>query len=442
MKHYLDLNERDEILGLISVASGEDPKIFSSGRVVEISKETTEKITSGHADYLYQNETLQIKKDERWEFLLFTEGTAGNSKIFAIGESYTLMTGEKTWMNTNRVEILELMSQVDDAYGNVLVAGLGMGVVALLCAQKESVSSVTVLESDQNIIDLFDLQLFDKAKITVLKEDVYKHSGKYEVALLDHYNHSLTMDLEGMHTRVKAKIKADVYNYYAWQNKEGDYKDFVNLAEKIGMNVYSEQMWEIYIEATKGFLSKGSGFVNKLMSLNQRRLPRQNELRMTGLVEMYNQASTAAKSHKYGPNSNEELKPDYAMYRLGDDNYWAIGLTWERKDGRVFSVKYHNGIITDLYEIFKGDEDFSSAELDQETLEPLAYYINGGAIKVDVELSKVLQKNELILSPKDELPENIYKSLVDMGFPYIERIFYYAEKPYGTTFEFRVGDLL
>lgn len=89
---------------------------------------------------------------------------------------------------TNR-EIREMYSAYDLAYGDVLLSGLGFGILPLWIASKPEVKSVTVVEFSQDIIDIF-LQsntLPDNVNIICSDIKLYKTNDKYDCVILDHY---------------------------------------------------------------------------------------------------------------------------------------------------------------------------------------------------------------------------------------------------------------
>ena len=104
-----------------------------------------------------------------------------------------------------------------------------------------------------------------------------------------------------------------------------------------------------------------------------------------------------------------------------------------------FSVKYQGGEITDYYEIYSSGEYFSS-ELDMKTMEPVAHYAEGGNTKIDAITGETMQANYRCKG-LDGLPVEFVDRLINDGFPHIDDIFYYAEKPYGDCVEFGLSDI-
>ena len=88
----------------------------------------------------------------------------------------------REWMTLMPNETATLENAVKNCFGNVVTYGLGLGYFAYRASCKENVKSVTVVEKDKSVIDLFIshiLPLFPyKDKITVLHEDAFVHGEK------------------------------------------------------------------------------------------------------------------------------------------------------------------------------------------------------------------------------------------------------------------------
>ena len=63
------------------------------------------------------------------------------------------------WMTVTPNEIETMRQPIANAHGNVLTLGLGLGYFAFHAAQKEDVGSVTVIERDASVIELFQTHL-------------------------------------------------------------------------------------------------------------------------------------------------------------------------------------------------------------------------------------------------------------------------------------------
>ena len=86
----------------------------------------------------------------------------------------------REWMTLLPNEIITQRVPIKKARGKVLTYGLGLGYYAIMCALKPEVSSVTVVERDENVITLFKnliLPRFDCGdKITVVTADAFDYA--------------------------------------------------------------------------------------------------------------------------------------------------------------------------------------------------------------------------------------------------------------------------
>lgn len=81
------------------------------------------------------------------------------------------------WMLITPNEINTMRAPISGAHGKVLTYGLGLGYFAYMVSEKESVSSVTIVERDKNAISLFrDIilpQMPRKDKINIICDDAF-----------------------------------------------------------------------------------------------------------------------------------------------------------------------------------------------------------------------------------------------------------------------------
>ena len=103
-----------------------------------------------------------------------------------------LCEGNNVWMSLNPNEIETMKPYIAKAKGNVLVLGLGMGYVPFHLTNKSDVKSITIVEKDQDIINLFNKLLLPKFnnqnKIKIVKDDaIYfvSNNHKYDYIFAD-----------------------------------------------------------------------------------------------------------------------------------------------------------------------------------------------------------------------------------------------------------------
>lgn len=86
------------------------------------------------------------------------------------------------WMSLKPNEIETMREPIDNAFGNVTVFGLGLGYFAFCVSEKEDVKSVTIVERDKELTDLFSkaiLPLFpNRDKINIVLSDAFEYMEK------------------------------------------------------------------------------------------------------------------------------------------------------------------------------------------------------------------------------------------------------------------------
>lgn len=84
----------------------------------------------------------------------------------------------REWMTVTPHEIRTTMPAVRKSFGKVLTYGLGLGYFAYMASLKENVNSVTVVEKDEKVIDLFREYLLpqfpSKSKIELICDDAFE----------------------------------------------------------------------------------------------------------------------------------------------------------------------------------------------------------------------------------------------------------------------------
>lgn len=100
----------------------------------------------------------------------------------------------REWMTVTPNEIETMRAPVERAHGRVLTFGLGLGYFAFMAAQKPSVASVTVVEREEAIIDLFTRLLLPQfphsEKIRIVRADAFDYAralpdGAFDFAFCD-----------------------------------------------------------------------------------------------------------------------------------------------------------------------------------------------------------------------------------------------------------------
>lgn len=142
--------------------------------------------------YLDMAKILEDRKIGNWELDHFTIGERdiiGLVQGISPGTYVRLMhEGEVVMSNTD----MEKRTNADfcrKAYGNVLIGGLGIGMIILAIQDKQEVKSITVIEKNQEVIDMIASQLKFNEKVKIIHADVFEWKPdkgvKYDVSYMD-----------------------------------------------------------------------------------------------------------------------------------------------------------------------------------------------------------------------------------------------------------------
>lgn len=145
---------------------------------------------------MYKNMTEILKEDKVGNFYLkkFTidinniraimQGIDPGNYISLYGEDGIIMSNTPMEKRTN-------LEFCEKAHGDVLIGGLGIGLIVLAIQDKEDVESITVIEKEKDIIDLVKPQLPLNNKVKIINSDVYDwepDDKKYNCIYMDIWN--------------------------------------------------------------------------------------------------------------------------------------------------------------------------------------------------------------------------------------------------------------
>lgn len=101
---------------------------------------------------------------------------------------------KSTWMSVSPSEVFTMERPIANAKGKVLTLGCGMGYFAYMASLKKDVESITIIELQQDVIDLFNSyilpQFENKDKIKIIKADAVEYlksinDGEYDYCFAD-----------------------------------------------------------------------------------------------------------------------------------------------------------------------------------------------------------------------------------------------------------------
>lgn len=196
LTHTMNMEDMYEkiISNIISQTDIYDTKEISENpynKHIRIHKEIKNKLT------LHMYETLPYEffqsyntsYNEKNPFLHIKAG------FFKEAVSYpVLLENNNVWMSIVMSEILSMKNEIEKAQGRVITYGLGIGYYTFMVSQKENVESVTVIEMNEEIIDLFKKQMLphfpNRNKIKIINGNALEYikiqkDGDFDFAFAD-----------------------------------------------------------------------------------------------------------------------------------------------------------------------------------------------------------------------------------------------------------------
>ena len=230
-----------DICGLDTIDNMEDRELYDNYFPYMIHHLDIEKYKNNP---YYKNIKIPNMKEKRWElkedkykpYEAFVyndlEKMEDNRLIPQIGFFDTEFTfpvvleNNREWMLITPNEIETMEEAVNEAKGRVLTYGLGLGYYAYMASQKQQVSSLTIVERDENVINLFEKyilpQFENKDKITIINEDAFKYAknqmnkDNYDFVFVDIWHDP--SDGVDMYLKMK-KLESENIKYMYWIEK-------------------------------------------------------------------------------------------------------------------------------------------------------------------------------------------------------------------------------
>lgn len=158
------------------------------------------------------------------------EGSKGNVSIVQNDNDFLLYIDGQKWNFVNvksSLALREFYSSHDLAQGNVLLSGFGFGVLPQWIASKSSVTSVTVIEKYQEVVDLFCINNTLDPKIKIVIDDIhtYKSDEQFDWAIFDHYEDDIAPSKEELEL-INANLTYNNLWFWSLENRLFQYKDW------------------------------------------------------------------------------------------------------------------------------------------------------------------------------------------------------------------------
>lgn len=226
---------------------------------------------------------------ENFELPIIQENKKNNAEIIKRKDVFYLFVNGiqmMTEQTNTKSSTKEMYSSYDLAYGDVLLSGLGFGILPKMITNKPSVSSITIVEKNSSVIDLYYENNPKIKNINIVCEDIneYKNLEKpFDCIFLDHYEQeTLQEQLYNMQKLYKTLPKHDLmfawrteliylnlflkeYNLFRLENKWDEFLQFVEIPTFAKIS-YDQLVEYIYLYMLKTHSSK---FKNKKINIDE-----------------------------------------------------------------------------------------------------------------------------------------------------------------------------
>lgn len=146
---------------------------------------------------MYKNmlELLEEKEINGWKLEKF-EIKQGNFRAMMNGimpgKYIRLLHDGECVMSDTSMEQHTNLRFCSKAHGDIIIGGLGIGMIVMAIQDKPEVHSITIIEKNQEVIDIIASQLDFNDKVKIICADVFewkpKRGVKYDMAYMDIWN--------------------------------------------------------------------------------------------------------------------------------------------------------------------------------------------------------------------------------------------------------------
>ena len=155
----------------------------------------------------------------RYEYEGFKEGTY--VQLYDNKKHEIVMSDTPMEFNTNN-------HFIQNANGDVLIAGLGLGLVVLAIQDNPKIKSITIVEKYKEIIDLITKQITFNPKVEIINADIFEYKpnkDKFDVIYFDIWNNVCGdhyMKMKKLHRKFCRKVNRENKNSFidSWRKED------------------------------------------------------------------------------------------------------------------------------------------------------------------------------------------------------------------------------
>ena len=154
-------------------------------------------------------------------------------KSLTIGKEYVILydkSQSKTMMTNNEFEMITNQKFIDNAKGDVIIFGLGIGLIIYPLLQDDNIKSITIVEVDKDLIDeTFPILLKadTKSKLKVVNSDAFQYQDdkKYDTIYFDIWaiiNEQAFSEMKVLSNKFSSNLNQDGW-IESWCSEEENY---------------------------------------------------------------------------------------------------------------------------------------------------------------------------------------------------------------------------
>lgn len=167
----------------------------------------------------YSVETRDISKEEANIQLLRCLINNRPEQMVEAGQFKVLKENDYIWMSNTLMEVVTHKEAINQAKGNILVAGLGLGMFLTAIKDKKEVTKITVVEKSSDIIKLIG-KYYQDEKIEIINEDIFnfKTDDEFDLIWIDIWADICSDNLKEME-KLKIKFSKNSKNILCWSEE-------------------------------------------------------------------------------------------------------------------------------------------------------------------------------------------------------------------------------